>query len=342
MENKNILLKIALGACLLTVGSAPVWAQSSASARASIDSTYVIIGSPTTIHLEVTLPEGTPLVLPKLQPSIVAMDEDQTFQLEVSSVSEPDTVRTGSGNLITLRRDVEVFAFDSATLYIPPFDFVAGTDTISTNALALKVVVPFDVEVDPQKFCDIKEPIKPDFVWTDYLWWVLGPLAALLVVGALIYWFAYYLPRHRKVKVEEKAPEVLLPPHEEAMQALQALEARKLWQDGHYKRYYTGLTDILRNYIDRRFSVSTLEKTSDEILRQMRVTDGITTSSLQNLRQVLQLADLVKFARYAPLADENQLSLMNAKMFISQTVEVKSVDTTPAITDVPDASTEGE
>jgi hypothetical protein len=130
-----------------------------------------------------------------------------------------------------------------------------------------------------------------------------------------------------------------LPPHEVALEALKVLEEKQLWQDGHFKRYYTELTDILRTYMDGRFKVSTLEKTSDEILRTMRLTDGITNSSLQNLRQVLELADLVKFARFKPLPDENQLSLMNAKMFVSQTVEVKSVDTTPAITDVPGADT---
>jgi hypothetical protein len=335
---RNILFTtLALAGGLLTAAAPEAWAQSGVTARASLDSTYVIIGSPTTIHLEVIAPEGTTVAFPDLRKGVAAMDEDKTFTLEVSDFATPDTVRSGSA--VTLTSDVEVYAFDSATLYIPPFDFVVGGDTVSTNALALKVVVPFDVEVDPQKFCDIKAPIKPDFVLMDYVGWVLWPLLGLLIVGGLIYYFVYYRPRHRREKAEPAKPAVVLPPHEVALEALKVLEEKQLWQDGHFKRYYTELTDILRTYMDGRFKVSTLEKTSDEILRTMRLTDGITNSSLQNLRQVLELADLVKFARFKPLPDENQLSLMNAKMFVSQTVEVKSVDTTPAITDVPGADT---
>jgi hypothetical protein len=335
---RNILIGVG-SFCL--VAAPQVWAQGNVTARASLDSTYVIIGSPTTIHLEVTTPEGVAVQFPQLRKSIAAQDEDQTFQLDISNVTETDTVRNGRS--VTLTRDVEVYAFDSATLYVPPFPFVtAPGDTAWTNALALKVIVPFDVEVDPQKYCDIKEPLKPDFVWTDYVGWVLWPLLALLLVAAVVYYLVYYRPRHRHEKAMAPKPEVVLPPHEVALAALQALEAKKLWQEGHVKPYYTELTDILRVYMDGRFKVSTMEQTSDEILQTMRLADGITNSSLQNLRQVLQLADLVKFARLEPLADENQLSLVNAKMFISQTVEVKTVDTTAAITDVPGAEEQDE
>jgi hypothetical protein len=326
---------------LFLVAAPQVRAQGGVTARASLDSTYVIIGSPTTIHLEVTAPEGVAVQFPQLRKAIAAQDEDQSFQLDISNVTEIDTVQSGLS--LTLKRDVEVYAFDSATLYVPPFPFVvAPGDTAWTNALALKVIVPFDVEVDPEKYCDIKAPLKPEFVWMDYVGWVLWPLLALVVVAAVVYYFVYYRPRHHRERIETPKPAVVLPPHEVALAALQALESKKLWQEGHVKRYYTELTDILRAYMDGRFKVSTMEQTSDEILQTMRLTDGITNSSLQNLRQVLQLSDLVKFARLKPLADENQLSLVNAKMFISQTVEVKTVDTTAAITDVPGAEEQPE
>jgi hypothetical protein len=338
-QRNNLLFRnILVGGALLLAAAPQAWAQGQVTARASLDSTYVIIGSPTTIHLEVTAPEGVQVAFPPLRQSIAAQDDDQTFQLEITNITDADTVRNGSA--LTVTRDVEVYAFDSATLYVPPMPFVVAGDTAWTNALALKVVVPFDVEVDPQKYCDIKAPMKPDFVWTDYLGWVLWPLLALLVIGAGVYYFVYYRPRHRHERRVEAKPAVVIPPHEAALTALQQLETKHLWQEGHFKRYYTELTDILRVYMDRRFRVSTMEQTSDEILQTMRLTDGITNSSLHNLQQVLQLADLVKFARFKPMPDENQLSLMNAKMFISQTVEVKSVDTTAAITDVPGAEPE--
>ncbi len=321
--------------CGLLLCATPVWAQK-ATVRASLDSTYVIIGSPTTIHLEASAPEGVTVQFPQLRQAIDVMDGEQHYQLEISNLSAVDTTRTAGSNVLTLRQEVEVYAFDSATMYIPPFLFVDGTDTLATQSLALKVVVPFEVELDPQKYFDIKAPIKPEFVWMDYLAWVLYPLFALLVLAAAWYYFFVYRRKHRRGAQPVVPVTPPLPPHEAAMLALQALDEKQLWQHGFEKRYYTELTDILRAYIEARFELPAMEKTSDEILREMRQAEGSTTSSLQNLRQVLQLADLVKFARWTPAAEDNQLSFMNARMFVSQTVEVKSVDTTPAVADLND------
>lgn len=289
-----------------------------------MDSTYVTFGCPMTFHLQAVVPEGQQILFPQdvvRQGGIVAYDDSAQYLLELDTFHplQIDTVEQASG-FLTLKEDVTVFAFDSATLYIPPFEFVCQSgDTLRTNSLALRVFVPFEqVEVDPQKFVGLKGVEDPEFVIWDYLWYVLIPLILLIVAAAAYYGWRYY-QAHKKdtpVVVPKEKP---IPAHVEAMAALDDLASRKLWQNGQDKLFHTELTDILRRYIERRFEVPAMEKTTDEILDELYELAESQKSSLTNLKQILSMADLVKFAKYHPYADENQLSFMNSKMFVEQT-----------------------
>lgn len=291
------------------------------SVKVALDSTYVVIGMPTTIHLEATIADGQTIQFPNVLKNggVVAYDDSLQFLLELGNdAPKIDTISESNG-LKTLKEDLCVFAFDSATLYIPPFDFVCGADTLSTNSLALRVVVPFDsIDVDPSKFVDIKTVIDPEFVLMDYIWWIILPILLILTIVAAFYGYNYYKNHKIDAPVQEKQ-EKKQPAHIIAMNALQELAEKKLWQSGQDKLFQTELTNILRQYIEERFYVSAMEKTTDEILDELYELSEQQKSSLQNLKQILQLADLVKFAKYKPLADENQLSFMNAKMFVEQT-----------------------
>lgn len=295
------------------------------SVSVKMDSTYVTFGCPMTFHLEAIVPEGKQIAFPQdvlKNGGIVAYtDSAQQILLELDSFHKPevDTVQQ-TGGLVTLKEDVTVFAFDSATLYIPPFEFVYQTgDTLRTNSLALKVFVPFEkVEVDGSKFVGLKTVEEPDFVLMDYIWYFLVPLIVVLLAVAAWYGWKYY-KKHKKDAPVIVPQEKQLPPNQEAMMALDALAEKKLWQNGQDKLFHTELTDILRRYIERRFNVPAMEKTSDEILDELYELAESQKASLVNLKQILSMADLVKFAKYHPFADENQLSFMNSKMFVQQT-----------------------
>mgnify|MGYP004443120769 CR=1 FL=1 len=290
------------------------------SVKVSLDSVYVTIGMPTTIHLEATVKDGQEIFFPNVlsHGGVVAYDDSLQFLLELGD-DKPriDTIPEGEG-IMTLKEDIQVFAFDSATLMIPPFDFIYNGDTLSTNSLALRVIVPFDsIDVDPTKFVDIKTVIEPEFVFWDYIWWIISPIVLIILAVAVYYLYKYYIRRRGEeviVKIEKK-----LPPHVIAFAALDELSEKKLWQSGQDKLFQTELTNILRQYIEDRFYISALEKTTDEILDDLYELSEHQKSSLKNLKQILQLADLTKFAKYKPLPDENQLSFMNAKMFVEQT-----------------------
>ncbi len=101
---------------------------------------------------------------------------------------------------------------------------------------------------------------------------------------------------------------------------LDRIKEQKLWQHNQVKTYYSEISDTLRVYIEDRFGIQAMEFTTDEILSAFRYRkDLIPDKSFNNLKSILSLADLVKFAKYEPLADDHHLTLMNAYFFVNDT-----------------------
>lgn len=113
-----------------------------------------------------------------------------------------------------------------------------------------------------------------------------------------------------------KEPE--LPPHVKAMSELEHIKQEKLWQQGREKDYHTRLTDVLRIYLHDRFGLNALEMTTAEILD---VLYSIPEAQVvyHQMKQVMELADFVKFAKFLPVPEENEQSMMNALLFINTT-----------------------
>jgi hypothetical protein len=169
---------------------------------------------------------------------------------------------------------------------------------------------------------DIKDIHTPPIWWWGILRWVVLALAiAGLGVGAyyLIRWIrANYTDDKIHIKVQKK--QVPTRPAEEiALEKLDAIREAKIWQTGQVKEYHTQLTDVVREYIALRFNINSTEQTSDETLQAIR---GLLTDKrelFEDLRKMLTLADLVKFAKWTSTADENELSLRSAYVFVKET-----------------------
>jgi hypothetical protein len=133
-------------------------------------------------------------------------------------------------------------------------------------------------------------------------------------LAGIITWFI--LERKKKKKpVDEK---FLLPPHVWALKELDKLNQKKLWQSGEVKSYYSELTDIARTYIELRYKIPAMEKTTDELLSSMH--KGMLKQSLKKeVNEVLVLSDFVKFAKAQPDFIENENSLKIIKDFIDKT-----------------------
>ena len=112
----------------------------------------------------------------------------------------------------------------------------------------------------------------------------------------------------RKNEENNLQAEPKIPPYEKAIQATNMLKEEKLWQGGQDKQYYTRLTDILREYLDGRFSINAMEMTSTEILDALR-RNNETRVVERHMKEILNVADFVKFAKMRPLADDNEASM---------------------------------
>ena len=141
-----------------------------------------------------------------------------------------------------------------------------------------------------------------------------------LAIGGWYLWRWYQ--KNRKEEEEEINPELLRPADEVALEKLDEIKAQKIWKDGKVKEYQTELTDVVREYIGRRFEVQSTEKTSDETLRAMKPL--IEKDLFSKLSKMLQLADLVKFAKWHTTPDENEMALTTAYEFVQETKEVPS------------------
>lgn len=305
---KGILL-LALAGTFLSGGKA--YAQQTL-VDVRIDSAAILIGEQTVLHLTVTTDKDKEVRLAIPRDTLMA-------GVEVLAIPKADSTLIDNDRLV-IKQDLLVTSFDSSLYLLPPFMVIDGADTVYSNQVALKVsTVPVNVD-KPEEFYDIKDVWKPAFVLADYYPWIFGVLLALFLICVIGY--IVQRIRNKKPIIPFRKPEPKLPPHEQAIKELDEIKQQKLWQQGRNKEYYTMITDTLRRYLVERFGINAMEMTSGEILDVIRKQQE-ATSVYESLKQIMQLSDFVKFAKMNPLPDENDLSLMNAYLFINQTkVEV--------------------
>ena len=284
---------------------------------ATLDSTTLFIGDQTDLHLRAISAQGEQVTMPML-------DKELTAGVEIVDRTIVDTVALKDGR-VQYDQYLTLTSFEDSLFYIAPLPFVSGDDTVWSEGLTLNVVQPFEMDTTDMAITDIKGVYKAPIWWWGIFRWVL--LALLLAgVGVAGYYLITYLQRR---KLEEAGNEVvtepLRPAEEVALEKLDAIKEKKIWQQGQVKEYYTQLTDVVREYIARRFEVSSVEQTSDETLRDIRPLLSERKDLYDQLRKMLTLADLVKFAKWSTTPDENELSLRNAYTFVKET-SIKSLE----------------
>lgn len=279
-----------------------------------LDSAAILIGEQRLIELAVTTDKDKSVRL------VLPIDTIMRG-VEVLDISKPDTVKIENDRQI-IKQNVLITSFDSALYLLPPFLVIDGADTIRSQRVALKVSsVPVDVD-HPEEFFDIKTAWKPPFVFADYYPIIFGIIGAILLILLGIYIYKRLKKKQSLIPlVKEK---LKLSPYAQAIKELDEIRQQKLWQQGRNKEYYTSLTDVIRKYIENRFEIGAMEMTSDQILHLIQM-ENDAESVHSNLSQILELSDFVKFAKLHPLPDENELSLMNAYLFVNQTKPVEVI-----------------
>ena len=274
---------------------------------ASIDSTMLMIGDQTAMHLSVTQEANERVEMP-------VFGETLQDGIEIVDRSAVDTTTLPDGRL-QLSQELMLTSFKDSLFPVAPIAVVSGGDTFRTEPMALNVIQPFEVD-SSLAITDIKDIEKAPIYWWGILRWILLALAVIgLFVGA--YYGVQWYRKHFLKEEEVIEPELLRPADEVALEKLDEIKAQKIWKDGKVKEYQTELTDVVREYIGRRFEVQSTEKTSDETLRAMKPL--IDKELFAKLSKMLQLADLVKFAKWHTTPDENEQALSTAYEFVKET-----------------------
>lgn len=288
---------------------------------ATIDSTTIFIGDQTDLHLQATLAETETVQMPVYGETLIP-------GIEIVDRTETDSTRLKDGRL-QLSQSLTITSFKDSLFYISPIAFAMGDDTIYSDPLSLNVVQPFEVDT-ALAITPIKDIVAPKFPWKSFiLWSLLGLLIiGLIIAGIWAYKKWGYLLRKEEQPVIDNTPS--RPAEEIALERLDLIKEQKIWQDGRTKDYHTELTDVIREYISRRFNVCSSEKTSDETLTAMKPILADQKDLFLNLKQMLQLADLVKFAKWNTTPDENESSLATAYHFVHETTPVENTTDTPA------------
>ncbi len=270
--------------------------------KATIDSTYILIGQQTLIHLQVLQPEEAKLNFPHFQP-----EEPLTEKVEIISVSKPDTSTADNGRIL-IKQDYLVTSFDSGSYVIPPFKFQLVDQDFQTNSLAINVD---NIQVNKdEEIKDIMPIYRPPFNWLLFFGIIALMLFVLALIGGGIYLYVRW-KKNKPVQIFEE-PEVIIPPHEIALQKLMQIKEEKIWQKGQDKLFYTQLTDVLREYFTARFDIQAMEMTSYEILTVLQTNNEEAKIMLDKLKQIFTTSDMVKFAKQQSTIEDNEQSIANA------------------------------
>ena len=272
-----------------------------------VNDTKVQVGKPFTLDLSLKVPYGW-----FVEWNDFAIDT-LSEQLDIIKRSEVERTADADSNVI-VKQQLTLMTFDTGQIQVPavgltyaksfddPDRLKGYTDPI--NLYSATITVDTTMAYKP-----IVEPIAAPVQMKEVFPWILAVLLLALVVFGIWYW-----RKHRKTKVDADGNIVrgpVIPPYDKAVGDLENLRQQKLWQSGKVKEYFSSLTDIAREYIEGQFGVNAVEMTTDDILEEVKPLH-FSQETYNKLKETMEVADLVKFAKYsaANLESENAMNSM--------------------------------
>lgn len=269
------------------------------------DTTDYLVGDYIQFTIKAEYDSGIRISPPNLTDKIAPLEV-----IKVLPVSFGDDKKTQQFNYI-------ISGYDSARVVIPPIPITYFTgnnsqpQTINTNEVEIFI---HTLEVNPQE--DIKDVKQPIRISIDWVFWLIILLIFLLL--ALLSYFLYKKFKKPDEEVREIRRVPSLPIHRIALKALDELSSKKLWQQGKVKEYHSELTGIIRKYFEDRYNFNSLEMTTGETMEVInRVMDN--QKMIDTTNKFLNNADMVKFAKFVPLATVNEDMMEQAYDIVQKT-----------------------
>ena len=284
------------------------------SVTTAFDSTEIYLGDQIYFTIKVEQPSGAKLDVQQFSDTITKNIEIISGPYSDTSAIPDDRLRIINKYLIT--------SFDSGFYMVPPVYAETsegkGMKHFYSDYSQLEVrrfnTAPADTTAS---IYDIVGPYRAPVTIGELLpWLLLAVLAGLLGYGIFL-----LIRRMRKDEEEITIPKPTEPAHVIAFRELKKLKEDEIWQKGDIKKYYSCLTEIVRQYIENRYGIYALEMTTSETLAALNRSGLKKNESYSVLESVLYASDFVKFAKYKPQASDNENHFSNAWKFVEITTE---------------------
>lgn len=251
------------------------------------------------------------------------------FEVRDYKIHEPRRI---DGQL-SQQYDYVISTFETGEFVIPFLEvrYSAQGDT-TVKALQTEEIKIFVESMKPSETGDIRDIKPPVEIPRNYRQLII---VAAIVIGliALALFIFLLIKRYRAGKsLLARRPKPPRPPDEVALESLDALIQKDLLRQGRVKQFYIEISEIIRRYIEGRFDIIALEMTTHQLLQQMRQRE-LEAQHIDMMTELMELSDLVKFAKYHPDENENQQIVRLAYDFIHQTRIV------PVATPMPEEET---
>jgi hypothetical protein len=274
------------------------------SVQAQVDPTTATLGDLITLTIRVKHPQALPVDSPVFAKSL------GTFEVYASTRLPAEV--TGDTAVERFQASLQNFTTGQQVLpgmEVPYHDPMGKPHSVKTPELTVMIQEVPPGPKDKGDIRGIKGVVGPT-AWSPW-WW----LVAVFLLSAV----CYLLWRKRKLSRAGPPPAPPIPPDIEAMQKLQALAQTDWLATGKIKEYYSAISDILRAYLEGAFHTPALERTTNELIRDLRRKTEIPVELQGELKELLETADLVKFAKWRPEATEATQTHQTAVTFVEKT-----------------------
>jgi len=275
-----------------------------------LGSDSMMIGEQVEYTLQVNADMGVDFVLPSIRDTLSSV-------LEVLSQLSTDTIVSEGRTVV--EQHYLITGFESGSQIVPSQEVIYSRKGIGDTARSMPLIINiYEPVVDTtQQIRPIKPPINTPISFKEVLPWAAAGLGALMIVAVVVWLLLRFIKR--KNDPEGNFAKTLEPAHIIAFRELDKLKEEKIWALGEVKHYYTCLTEITRHYLEQQYDIPAMESTTEEILHAFRKFNPDDPLLDEMLKELLELADLVKFAKEDPLPVDNQTNLNNAYLFVQKT-----------------------
>lgn len=271
--------------------------QDKISVKAEVDRAFITIGDP--VQYKVTI---------RHDPAIRILSTVPPPAEDIFKIKKIRDINEKQGEDLVEGREFTLTAYKLGEYILDPVEIQyklsdrGETKTLQTDKIFIttKSVAEGETKVDIRGLKSVVA-LKGHFLLTLLL-------IALAIAGILGFFITRRLFRPAAQAV--RTPETLMTPEEEAFLRLNQLFDSDLLKRGKVKEYYLKLSEILRIYFEKRFQIAAVESTTYEILRDLHKKD-VPRELIEKISEVLEAADLAKFAKWKP--EPPQILLINQK-----------------------------